>query len=240
MNKKEVATYSQLISGSPIPLAFFTVRQLTLREVAEIESEYNEGIAALMVQKKHLKSLGEQIEQFTDFEVFTILLMQDPDFAQAVQTGLDIFVEESLQVRQGLIYLDDQYVDQETWEKLQILIAQTNGLPIPEEEKFNPGNSKAEEMKSKFAAQRKRIEELKRKQGGENKETVFHMALKFSAKSPNSDLQTTLKLTIPQLIHSYKQLIHVSTQEDNFGMLLNGADSKKIKLSHWTELFKEE
>ena len=92
-------------------------------------------------------------------------------------------------------------------------------------------NSKLKEIKKKIAENKKIIQKYKKQQ---NSELIF-LVNAVASKSQNLNILNIWELTLYQFKNQLDQLIRNENYDINIQSILAGADSKKIKLVHWTE-----
>lgn len=229
-------TRKRLISGVNIPIDFFSVKQLTLREMAEYEEDFAMALQVLLIDKTLLE-MPEQFENLSLFRLVQLLILSDPRFKTNIIEALNFITDREFSVvDKTMIVSGEDVLTEDHFLDLQKVIREVYKLPEKnnkKEEEMNFADEEAQRMKEKFDKIHARIKEVKEKQ--QKEDTIFDMLIRFVSKNHNISLNEGLQLTTWQFLYLFETLIKTSASEDSFLMLLNRADRKKIKLTHWAE-----
>ena len=196
-----------LITGVdiPVPELQLAIHQPTIKEISMVgETDFFMGIQLLCIKKELCVQDESLLADTTNFQIF-MTMMHDQQMADKKASVLQVF---SLLFPQSQVIFSprsiilkneeiDIIIDEGNFEILQEILAQQFCLHGSGQEQFNPEGEKATEIARKLMNARKRIAEIKAKEGEGSVFTQYVSALVVGLGSLN--MVDAINLTMYQL-----------------------------------------
>jgi hypothetical protein len=237
LNENDI--HLKLFAGLPIEVdGIGDLRIPTLKEVVQLgENEYYNYVFHLLFTKKSLSVTNDELDNYSDFEALTLLLLYNTSFKEVFFNGLKYFFnkEPKLEQQYGLVYFDELTEDSVLTDEKLLYIQ--NCLKIAhfikeEEEEYEAGNEQARQF----------IEKLKKKKAKikvKPKQNLHSIMSAVAWKTVGID--KILNLTIYQLYDGYRRLENIDNYQFTLmGIYTGNIDAKKIKLPdiNWANIIK--
>ena len=239
-----------LYTGCDVPFYDdFTLHQPRLGEISAVTDDTDFMricrmccIKAEDFEKDLMQASGEE-KQLTNYQIFLGLLLdprtsiEDKDLIYKV---MQLFFKGSFSITKAGLMLtkdEDKFLtfDDEKFLKFQSIIKQVTGLNklYEDETDFNPVGEKAKEIAEKLKKSRKRVAELKAKEGKKtsflgNYMTILIVGCHLSIDALN-------QMTIPQIIMSAERFMNYYNFEIDFRCRMVGGGDKNSSPKNWME-----
>lgn len=232
----------KLLANVPIHIDGIGDFQLpSVREVIRMnESTYQQYLSWILFSKDHLQSPSEDINEYTDMEVFVTLIFHDVSFREGVFSAFKTFLNSEPQMLEnGVIYFnelnDDSVLTEEKWEYIKKLIRIGNYIEDKKEE-YDFANDK---VRSFWEKKKQKKRELAAKV---KKEEVINLHSIISAVGWKANsFFNVLNLTIYTLYDAYYRLGLIDNYNHTMtGIYTGNVDGSKIKLPeiNWANIIK--
>lgn len=241
----------KLLSGMPIEVEKVgKIHPFTLCEIAEMgQLEFYRMMSLLTFDPTDLdnfKNLKSDDGTPLIFETYDVLLLQmmfsnDKELKSNILNALSAVFREPVHFISdpGLFYLgeitDNRYILKIHYEEIKKIIKIQNGLQRPSEkieEEYNPASEEARRIMEKLRAGREAVQK-NREKNGEKALYLDDLISIVAGKGNNLNLLNIWHLTMYQFNDTFKRLQLIDDYDISLSSLLAGADSKKVKLTHW-------
>lgn len=238
-----------LYTGCDVPFCEnFSLHQPRLGEISTLTDDTNFMRLCRMccIKKEDLEKDLEQasgVDGLTTYQIF-LGMMYDPRTNEQdrylLSKILELFFGGKMNItKQGLTFTKNEdtflVLDNEKFLKFQSIIKQITGLNklYEDEADFNPVGEKAKEIAEKLKKGRKKVAELKEKEGKNtsflgNYMTILVVGCHLSIDALN-------QMTIPQIIMSAERFMNYYNFEIDFRCRMVGGGDKNSSPKNWME-----
>ena len=212
-----------------------TIFPLTLREIAKLGIDGYQRILYFLLfdknsieDKDFVKKVDE--ENLSDFDVTFLLCVLDENFKRSLLDSFEIiFKDKPSFCQDGFFYFGEpdekRIIDNSNFDEIRSIVRKQNML---ENKNYKPKNKKAEKLKEFFLNKRK---ELKgEKDGGLTLDRIISIV---ASNSPSLNFITIWDYTICELYEHFNQMMKRDGFEQQWSLVLQGADIKSSDLKHW-------
>ena len=190
----------------PIPECQLVIHQPTIEEIAYVgEEDFFTGVQCLCLNKNSLLQDKSHLENTNNFQIF-MMIISEPKAADkkfAVQQACTLFFPKNKVVftPQSILFMgngESVMIDENNFDFLQKVIAEIACINTGrmDQQNFNPGDKKAQEIAQKLMRGRQKIAAEK----GGQVTSIFSTYLSvITVGIPSMSFQDTKKLTVYQL-----------------------------------------
>lgn len=248
--------HAKLLRNSPIRLENTKITIPSLGAIFDMDYiVYLEQLQSIILDFKDLEiDFGEKGgEGITDFQLFLFLIMQDKDLKNTFFEAIQLFTNETFIFEEGkyiasineildadgnfLNYEIGQVLTEEYWTELRSILRLAHWMPQIEKEEY--GSERARLMMEKIKRNKKRVQEIKNKDGGGSSE-LYELIGGVCVNSKSYNLTNVWDLTYYQFFDQFYRMNIADSYYFSMQSLLAGADSKKVKLEHWSSPIKQD
>ncbi len=224
----------KFLLGKTVNIGKLQLTPLTLNEIDEVGFDnYNKYLSILCIDSDSIKEMLN-LEDNSNIEPFEYLYWnckQNDDTKELILNTLNLFLKEQVYFyNQGFFAIGDisegRLLTYENYNYFIDILRQQNCVEKPKT--IKPENDKQKD----FFQQLKKMKEKYSRH--EQKQDISDIISSVCSKHPSINLFNVGNLTIYQLIDQFKRLNMIDEYFLNVESLLHGADSKDIKLVHWS------
>ena len=250
--------HESFIRGKPFKIEKTSIFLPTLNEIYELGLEkYFEYLYAIIMDFDRMRG-DENLNQetyYSDYELFIILLISNPNFLQTALEGLEFFTKDRFifaetglgsirrKTPDGELHYVSEEVDGELvlyevltpdlWSKIREALSLAHWVPVPEER--GPLKGKAAEIADKLRRNKEEVARLKAKKNeGQPSTEIYELIASVCAHSTQYNLFNIWELSYYQFFDQFKRLQLDEEYEFSLKQILAGVDPKKLELLHWT------
>lgn len=230
---------SKLLAGKPISVGnICAVYPLTLSEIVDLGSDYQAYLQWLCIGFDDLIS-GDEIQEagFNIFDVIVANCEMDNEFLDLMTSALQTFLKEKIIFSSisKVFYVGDmsqrRFIDEEVFSQIQDVLVQQNCIIQQKEERFNPANEGARRIAEQIERARSKINKTKKNKDDDI--DLSDIVSSFCARSRNTNILQVWDFTMYQFNNQFKRVQLGEDYDITIQSLLQGADPKKVKLSHY-------
>lgn len=239
-NKYDMDYQSKLLFAKPIEFEGFKIYPLTIEEIVQFSFDnYNKFLSIISYSKTDIMEVLKILEPIPLFEFIILLLISDEtnetkDWFLGILSL--IFRETTVLSVRGNFLVGKKVINENNFTQIIQIIKDQNFVKEREEKYLT---KKEREYKEKLAEIKAKYKEYVNATERDKSSDILDIASAVSAKHPSLNLINIYKLTIYQLIDQFKRINAIDDYFISVDSLLAGADSKEIKLSHWSNKLTE-
>ena len=202
----------------------------TLREVLPDLPELIKMHHLFFVDLNKLSGKTEQSMQQIAFFVAT-----NPNQFEMLEQCIKWLTNKDMIIKKNQLYINNHLITIEHWLKMRSLLCLYLGVDEEQLEPVEPkyANKQAEETAKRAKAARELIMKYKQKQEDKKPKLTqsdYVLKLSIALKTPVSQI---LEYNLFQFSIIFKETLEHEDFHIKMNALINGADSKKIKVAHW-------
>ena len=236
----------KLLSGLPIKFKDYTITCPKLIEIADIGlSKYQTSLYLLISEVEDLVTEDgiEKIKKIgiDKYEFICYSCAKDESFRELYLDAFEFFTKQRPKIFRhkdgAFFYLDNfednKFISKEDFDRIIDIIKIQNCIKDDDTEdqyNTNPQSEKAKQILEKLKKGKQKVKEIKNK----NAPTFPDIVSSFAAKM-QMNINDVLNLDFYQFNEQFNRLQKVEDYHISINSIMHGADSKKVKITHYTE-----
>jgi len=186
--------------------------------------------------KLNFNSSGD-MEEFTPFQIFLWLLKKGEDelvseWKKNILSFLKILTKKDWEYKNAFFFCGDFVLTEDIWFLIRKVLAEELGVKLELEDDYNFANERAKQFKEKRKAAEEEVQRIKSKK--ESESDFFDLVSGVASRANSLNIVNIWELSMFQFTQEMKRLNLSETYDFNLRAIIAGADSKKIKVQHWT------
>jgi hypothetical protein len=233
----------KLLRGLPIqinkPSYIGMVHPVTINDIVNLTIEkYYEHLNVLCVDSEDIKKFLNITDEIQTFEFLYINSCKTPDYRKIVLDALMFFFKEDVFFHENIgFYMGDvsekRFINQDNFEDVKYVIKKLNCIESKEDDEFNCVSEKAKAILERMKKTRKKLEQAKADEEGEEPLTLFDLISILAAYSNTINVFNVWELTFFQFNNQFNRLKILKDYEVNIQVLMNTTEPDKVKYQHW-------
>lgn len=245
--------HERLIRAKSVQVDKTTISFPTLNEVFDLGlDKYLEYLQSIIIDISELDLSEDFLEgkEFSDYEIFIILIMTSPDFKNTFFEAMQYFTDDIFVIEGSVILSLKKIKDEEGREELTFHQVMTEEFWLElrkvltlahwqeEPKRYDYANAKAKAIMAKLKKNKEEVQRIKAKRGQSSSLDLYELIGSVCSHSNSYNLFNVWNLTYYQFFDHYYRLNINDNYHFSLQSILAGADPKKVKVEHWASSIK--